>query len=54
MRAPKAIASEGCGFCVRISEQWLAEALRQLQENGLAAKQIFMQMNDGGYNEVQP
>lgn len=54
MRAPKAIASEGCGFCVRISEQWLAEALRQLQENGLAAKQIFMQMNDGGYSEVQP
>lgn len=53
MRAPKAIASDGCGFCVRISEQWLGEALKQLRENGLAPKQVFIQTLDGGFSEVQ-
>lgn len=53
MRAPKMIAGDGCGFCVRIPEQSLGDALRQLQQEGLAPKQVFMQMADGEFSEVQ-
>lgn len=54
MRAPKLIAKEGCGYCVKISERRLADALRVLQREGMSPKQVFLQDADGGYSEVQP
>lgn len=52
MRAPKAIAGEGCGFCVKIPEHRLAAALPLLRQNKLEPRQIYMQLDDGGYSEV--
>lgn len=52
-RAPKAVSSEGCGYCVRISEQWLGQALTVLRQAGLGPKQVFMQLDEGEYREVE-
>ena len=54
MRAPRVISQEGCGYCVKVQEQRLAEALRTLQREGLGPKRIFLQQEDGAYREVEP
>ena len=54
MRAPKVISREGCGYCVRISERRLSDALRVLQREGMAPKQVYLQDADGAYSEVRP
>ena len=46
-RAPKVISREGCGYCVRIAEQRLTDALRALRREGLTPKQVFLQNADG-------
>lgn len=53
MRSPKLISKEGCGYCVKISERRLTDALRVLQREGMAPKQVFLQDADGMYSEVQ-
>lgn len=53
MRAPKVVAGDGCGFCVRVPEQSLGDALRLLQQSGLAPKRVYMQMDGEVYSEVQ-
>lgn len=53
MRAPKVIAKEGCGYCVRIPERKLTDALVILRREGLAPKQVFLQSADGAYSEVK-
>ena len=53
LRAPKAISREGCGYCVRIAERRLTDALVVLRREGLAPKQVFLQSADGGYSEVK-
>ena len=52
-RAPKVISREGCGYCVRIAEQRLTDALRALRREGLTPKQVFLQNTDGEYSEVR-
>lgn len=52
-RTPKLIAREGCGYCVRISERRLADALRILRREGMAPKQVFLQDADGMFSEVE-
>ncbi|HIT02733.1 MAG TPA: DUF3343 domain-containing protein [Candidatus Enterenecus merdae] len=54
MRAPKLVAKEGCGYCVKIAERRLSDALQALQREGMAPKQVFLQNADGAYREVQP
>ena len=53
LRSPKLISKEGCGYCVRISERRLTDALMILRREGMAPKQVFMQSADGGYSEVK-
>ena len=53
LRSPKLISKEGCGYCVRIQERRLTDALMILRREGLAPKQIFLQSADGGYSEVK-
>lgn len=53
LRAPKVISREGCGYCVRIAERRLTDALVVLRREGLAPKQVFLQSADGGYSEVK-
>lgn len=54
MRAPKLISKEGCGYCVRVPERKLTDALVVLRREGMAPKQVFLQSADGGYSEVKP
>lgn len=54
MRAPKLISKEGCGYCVRVPERKLTDALVILRREGMAPKQVFLQSADGGYSEVKP
>ena len=54
MRAPKLVAKEGCGHCVKIAERRLSDAIPALQREGMAPKQVFLQNADGAYREVQP
>ena len=53
LRSPKLISKEGCGYCVRIQERKLTDALIVLRREGLAPKQVFLQSADGGYSEVK-
>lgn len=52
MRTPKMISKEGCNYCVRVSEQKLAGALKVLQRENMSPKQVFLQSADGEYREV--
>ena len=52
-RSPKLISREGCGYCVRIPERRLTDALMILRREGMAPKQVFLQSADGEYSEVK-
>ena len=53
-RTPKAVAKEGCGYCVHIREQHLSRALRLLHQEGLGPKQVYLQTGEDSYSEVGP
>lgn len=53
MRTPRSIAGEGCGYCVKISEQWLSKALALLRREGLGPKQVYIQTGENSFREVQ-
>lgn len=53
MRTPKAISTEGCNYCVRISERKLADALSALKRENMAPKQVYLQERDGALSEVR-
>ena len=53
LRSPKLISKEGCGYCVRIPERRLTDALMVLRREGIAPKQVFLQTADGEYSEVK-
>ena len=52
VRLPRSISSEGCGYCVRISERWLVAALTVLKREGMGPKQVYMEQEDHTYSEV--
>ena len=52
-RSPKLISKEGCGYCVRIPERRLADALTVLRREGMSPKQVFLQTAEGEYSEVK-
>ena len=52
LRSPQAIAGEGCGYSVKVSEQNLANALAALKRAGLGPKRVFVTTSDGSYKEV--
>lgn len=54
MRAPKLISKEGCAYCVKVAERRLTDALKLLQREGMAPKQVYLQSADGEYSEVRP
>ena len=53
MRTPRSIAGEGCGYCVKISEQWLSKALLLLRREGLEPKQVYIQTGENSFREVK-
>ena len=52
-RAPRIISKEGCGYCVRIAERWLTDALTVLRREGMDPRQVFLQTAEGEYSEVR-
>lgn len=52
-RAPRIISKEGCGYCVRIAERWLTDALTVLRREGMVPRQVFLQTAEGEYSEVR-
>lgn len=52
MRTPRSVSSEGCGYCVKISERWLTKALSALNHEGLGPKQVYVERQDHTYDEV--
>lgn len=53
MRAPRAIAGEGCSHVVKVSQRRLPEALVALNRAGLSPKRVFLMESDGSYQEVR-
>ena len=53
LRAPRAIAGEGCSHGVKIAQRRLPEALTVLNRAGLAPKRVFLLEPDGSYQEVR-
>ena len=51
-RSPRAIAQEGCSYCVRVARQRLTDALLLLGRAGLPPKRVLMLTQDGLYQEV--
>lgn len=52
MRTPADVASEGCGYCVKIPERRLSETLVLLKNHNLAPTRIYMMYSDGHLTEV--
>ncbi len=52
IRAPKVISREGCGYCVRVTERKLTDALMVLRREGMPPRQVFLQSAEGVYSEV--
>ena len=53
LRAPRAVAGEGCAHCVKIAERNLARALPVLSRAGLSPRRVFLTGGTGDYREVQ-
>jgi len=51
-RTPSEIASEGCGYCVKIPERRLSETLVLLKNHELSPSRIYMMFSDGRLTEV--
>lgn len=54
LRAPRMISGDGCGYCVRLSERWLAGALSALNRAGLGARRVYMERQDHTFAELEP
>lgn len=53
-KAPKSAVGSGCNYCVKVSESRLTQALKALNEAGLAPLKILVQQDDGSFGEVKP
>ena len=52
MRTPGEIATEGCGYCVKIPERRLSETLVMLKNHELSPSRIYMMLSNGHLTEV--
>ena len=52
LRTPKSVASEGCGYSVRIAADRLKAAVTALTRQDLRPKKIYVAEQDGQYREV--
>ena len=53
VRLPKAVAIDGCGYCVRVAGRGIAAALTAVKNAGLPPVRIFAQDENGIYGEVE-
>lgn len=47
------LAGEGCGYCVKISQRNLSDALVVLNRAGLPPRRVYLLSSDGSYKEVR-
>jgi NADH/NAD ratio-sensing transcriptional regulator Rex len=52
VRTPGNIHTQGCGYCVKIPEKRLSEALVTLKRHELSPSKIYMMYSDGRATEV--
>lgn len=52
IRTPRQVSEEGCGYCVKVSERRLADALVALKNADMSPKKIFMIQNNGHVKEM--
>ena len=53
IRAPKAVSTQGCSHCVRLSQRDLFRALEYLATLDLMPRRIYVTAGDGNYEEVR-
>ncbi len=51
-KVPQLIASDGCGYCVKVSAKYISNALVALKDAELYPIKVFVQYADGNYGEV--
>lgn len=51
-KVPKSISGQGCGYCVKVSEKNLAQALSALRDEGLGPSRVFVSGKGGSLSEV--
>lgn len=51
-RLPRQLSQDGCGYCVRISEKRLSDALVAMQHAGISKEKIYVLYDDGSSSEV--
>ena len=52
IRLPKNISTDGCGYCVRVKEHGISEAVSVVRNAGLPPVRIFARNENGVYGEV--
>lgn len=53
VRTPHAVASTGCGYCVKVSDKRLTDALIALKGTDLYPVKVYAQYADGNLGEVE-
>ena len=51
-RTPPGISEKGCGYCIKVPERRLSQALVMLKSADLAPTKIYVLFSDGNYSEV--
>jgi len=52
IKTPQKISTDGCSYCVRISEKKLSDALIALRRMELYPVRVFVQSSNGKFGEV--
>ena len=51
-RTPKWMQENGCGYCLRLGTDRIADAVRQLDRSGISYRKVYLLYPDGKTEEV--
>lgn len=52
-RTPRWMEAQGCGYSLRLSVQDAARAMELLRQKQVPMRKLYLQLEDGGVQEVQ-
>ena len=52
LRTPGWMEKKGCGYCLRLRNQDVEEAVRLLRENGVDFRRVYRKAGDGPWEEM--
>lgn len=52
-RTPQGLSEKGCGYCIKVPERRLSQALATLKNANLSPTKIYVLFSDGNYSEVE-